>query len=56
MQAKAKGGLWVWGGWEGEASIKKAAKALGHILACGPGAPPLWRHFPLPDWAPALFG
>lgn len=39
MQAKAKGGLWVWGGWKGEASIKKAAKALGHVLTCGPGAP-----------------
>lgn len=39
MRAKAKGGLWVWGGWKGEASIKKAAKALGCVLACEPGTP-----------------
>ena len=39
VQAKAKGGLWVWGGWKGEASLKKAAKAPGHALTRGPGSP-----------------
>ena len=37
--SKAERGLWIWGGWKGDAPIREVATALELILTFGPGAP-----------------